>query len=178
MQGIDAYSSQLQRALEKKESFSTYNRDILHAAEIIILGFRFAEKTIYLLSNELDSRLYGDSRLHEALKKFLGKEDTRLHILVERDLPSDHPIIIHTQDFRGRVTLGRVPQKYTENYSFNFMVVDDFGYRFEYNRNEHTAVASFHEEKEKEFCEKLKKFFLSLETVSEIVDIGQGKKHE
>ena len=169
MKNIATYSSELRSALEKKESFSTYNRDILHAAEIIILGLLFAEKTIYLLSSKLDSRLYGDPRLHKALKKFLGKEGTKFCVLVEQDLPVDHPIVPYIQDFPGRVSIKRVPQEFVKYYKFNFMVVDNFGYRFEYDREEHIAVASFHEEEEKEFCKELKNFFSSLEGISKAV---------
>lgn len=170
MSAIDVYSRKLQKALQNKKPFSTYNKDLLHAAEIIIYGFSYAEKEIYLLSNRLVPELYGDPRLHTALHNFLSRDNTELHILVEQTLSSDHPIVGVIRPFKDKIKLGRIPQESVEAYDFNFMLLDDFGYRFEYDRNGYSAIASFYEDDQKETCKMLKEFFLSLEQESIPVD--------
>ena len=170
MSAIDVYSRKLQEALQNKKPFSTYNRDLLHAAEIVISGFSYAEKEIYLLSNRLTPELYGDPRLHTALCSFLSKDNTELHILIEQTLMLNHPIIGVIRPFESKIKLGQISRKSVEIYDFNFMLLDDFGYRFEYDRNGYSAIASFYEDDQKEICEMLKGFFLSLEQESMSVD--------
>ena len=170
MFAIDIYSQNLQNALQNKEPFSTYNKDLLHAAEIVISGFSYAEKEIYLLSNRLAPELYGDPRLHTALRNFLSKDNAELRILVEQTLTSDHPIIEVIRSFESKIKLGQISQESVETYDFNFMLLDNFGYRFEYDRNGYSAIASFYEDDQKEICEMLKGFFLSLEQDSTPVD--------
>lgn len=126
--------------------FGTFNRDISHAAAITRVAFEHANSTVRLLSHKLDRALYGKSFLEDHVAPFLNKEGASLHILVETDVPDGHPIWDFMESGHGeeRLTMKRIPPKLVEHYKFNYLVVDDFGFRFEVDREEYAAVASFH----------------------------------
>jgi len=66
------------------------------------------------------------------------------------------------EKFGEQVKIKRAPDDEQQKYEFNFMVVDDFGLRFESDREKHAAVASFHEERSKKLIESLQRTFSSL----------------
>jgi len=58
----------MEKALAKKEPFSTYNRDIFHAFEITLAAFRHAQKEVLLLSHKLDVSLYDVVSIKEEIE--------------------------------------------------------------------------------------------------------------
>ena len=173
MENLNTYADRLESALKSQGPFQTYNRDILHAAEIIVACFRHAERKVCLLSNKLDRNLYGDERLLDAIRLFLKKDGTEFHILVETEIDARHPIrMLADEGYAPKMTIRVVPPKLKEKYPFNFMTVDDFGYRFEYNREVYEAIASFHEEKGKKMVNSLKGIFSTIG--EDAVGIGLG----
>ena len=163
MEEKDAYGVLIEEKLTRKKAFNTYNRDILHATELVIAGFRHAKREICLLSQELDTELYGVDRLQAAVESFLRKKNASLRVLVEVDIEQQHPMMMLRERFPNKIWIGQVKKELLEVYTFNFMTVDDFGYRFEHDRKEFVAIASFHEEDQKIFLANLKKFFKLLE---------------
>lgn len=168
MENLKTYVRKLENALSERTPFNTYNRDILHAAEIVVVGFHYAQQEVYLLSNKLDPVLYGQPRLLNAVSSFMDKRDTKLHILVETKIALSHPLIqLASEKYRKQIKINRVPEEWKEKYRFNFMVVDDFGYRFEYDRDAHSAIVSFHEHEHEhvqyDMLPKMKEFFRELE---------------
>ena len=69
----------------------------------------------------------------------------KLRVLVESDIPVDHPVR-HLATQNGGVEIRRVTEGVACD--FNFMLIDDIGYRFEADRREPRAVVSFHEQTE------------------------------
>lgn len=167
MENLITYTERMENALVPKKAFHTYNRDILHALEIIVAGFRHAQKEVNLLSCKLDPKLYGTPRLQAATRSFLEKEGTKLLILVETKIDLDHPMLTLCNEFRDKVEINTVPDKWKAIYKFNFMLVDDFGYRFEYDRENYAALASFYEDDQEEMRSDLKNFFQILEKHAE-----------
>ena len=167
MENLITYTERMEDALVGKKAFHTYNRDILHAMEIIVAGFRHAQKEVNLLSNKLEPKLYDTLRLKEAARSFLKKEGTELRILVETKIDSDHLMMTLLDEFRDKIKINTVPDKWKKIYNFNFMVVDDFGFRFEYDREKYAAIASFYEDDQKEMRSDLKNFFQILEKHAE-----------
>lgn len=166
MKDLKAYSEDLNDKLRNEQPFGTFNRDITHAAVITRAGFQYASSKVRLLSHKLDSALYDTSLLKDHAIPFLDKEGASLHILVETDVPNNHPIWDFIQNggySDEKLTIKRIPSGLVDRYKFNYLVVDDFGFRFERNREEYAAVASFHERDSKAMIEGLVSFFDDLE---------------
>lgn len=161
------YKKRLITALEKKEKFVTQNHDNMHAVEIIIAGFTHAKREINLLSHKLDQQVYGNDRVIDAMEGFLKRDDAKLNIIVETRLPTNHPIYNLKENFGTKISLKKIPDEWVEKYAFNYMLMDNFGYRFEYDREEFKARASFNNDEQKETLGVLKKSFQSLDSLSE-----------
>ena len=161
------YVRRLEDALKEGRSFSVYNKDTSHASAIIKTAFRYAATHIRLLSNKLDLSLYGEPDLIQEVVTFLNKGDTKFEILVEQQMiSSKHPILELSKKYSDRVTIALIPPEQVSRYDFNFMVVDDIGYRFEHDRRSHTAIASFNETNRQQMITSLKYVFDHLLPIS------------
>lgn len=159
-ENIFAYKQRVNKALAKKRPFSTYNRDIMHATEIVAGGFKYAEYEVNLLSHELDKRIYGLPHIVKLAADFLSKRNGKLNIIIEQDVEADHPLISLREEYPNNIVVRKIPDEWWKKfYSYNFMTIDSFGYRFEPNRKELSAIVSFNEEEEKETLENLKQWF-------------------
>ena len=145
MNSLNDYAHGFHKALKNRTPYSNYNRDMQHATIIVCTAFRHAEKRIRLVSRELDPQLYGTPWFRDAARCFLDQsDDTSLVVLVERDVAPKHPVKQLAQEYGGRVAVKRVPDFIQDEYPFNFMLVDDVGYRLEYDRAMPAAFVSFH----------------------------------
>ena len=166
------YAALVDSAFKEKKEFSTYNRDIFHATEVVAGGFRYAKQEINLLSNELDKRLYGSSYITKLVENFLAKQNGKLNILVETDIDLNHPMIQVCKKFPENAVIKRVPDDWQEYYAYNFMTIDDFGYRFEADREELSAIVSLNEADQEETRKNMKRSFEILSRNSEEIKMG------
>ena len=67
---------------------------------------------------------------------------------METDIAEDHPIRQLARENRDTVEMLRVPDSIVETYEFNFMLIDDIGYRFESDREECKAFVALHDDGE------------------------------
>ena len=153
------YAARVNYALEKGEPFSTYNRDIRHASIIVASGFKYAKNVVHLLSNKLDLKLYGKDYITELIEDFLTQRNGKVHILLETDVETDHPVIDVCKRFPKNTTVKRVPNQWQERYAYNFMLIDGIGYRFEADRTSENAIVSFNEDDQKQTRNNMKKCF-------------------
>ena len=162
------YVLKMDSALRERKRFVAYNRDIHHAHAVVCLAFRYAQEKVLLLSHRLDPELYASQWFLQEAEDFL-KRSGSLQILAETDLDERHPLIALADRFPDSVQIVRIPAKLQEQYRYNYMVVDDIGYRFERDRAEPRAVVAFHDENDgAEMIESLKRNFgLLSELVSE-----------
>lgn len=167
MNSLNDYAHGFDRALKNKTAYSNYNRDMQHATIIVCTAFRHAEKRIRLVSRELDPQLYATPWFREAAKGFLSRSgDTKLVVLVERDIDATHPIQQMAEEYGDRADVKRVPDFVQERYPFNFMLIDDIGYRLEYDRATPAAFVSFYNgdnETDREILANLNDWFDYLE---------------
>ena len=160
LENLLEYKDKVNKALEDKTPFSTYNRDIMHATEIVAGGFKYAQEEVNLLSHELDKRIYGTPHIVNLAEDFLSKRDGRLNIIIEKEIDSSHPLLSMCTRYPNNTTVGKIPDKLWQgHYSYNFMTIDNFGYRFEPDRNKLSAIVSFNEPEEKETLENMKRWF-------------------
>ena len=152
------YIRQLYSALDRKRPYVTYNRDADHARIVATAGFQYAKEEICLLSHRRDPSVYGGSVLSDAVNSFLDRSATRLMVLVEGEIRPDHPLIMACSK-RSSAEVRRVPDSIQRLYECNFMLMDDFGYRYEADRKEYFASVSFHEEGNDSSIKTLKQLF-------------------
>lgn len=167
MSSINDYIDELFKALEKKRPYTTYNRDMTHAWIITHAVFSCAKDRVRLLSNKLDPKLYARNDIIRAIESFLNRGGV-LDILVESDIEEGHPIRNVEKENAEKIYITKVRDDLTGSLASNFIVADNFGYRFEYNKESHNAFASFYpeDEKEKEYIGNLSQWFDELKQVS------------
>ena len=96
----------------------------------------------------------------ELSRRFLSKRDGRLNIIIEKEIDSSHPLLSMCTRYPNNTTVGKIPDKLWQgHYSYNFMTIDNFGYRFEPDRNKLSAIVSFNEPEEKQTLETMKRWF-------------------
>ena len=167
-ESMNEYVRKLRTALSEGTYFTAYNRDTAHARAVLSLAFEFAEEKILLLSNRLDHVLYAHPTFVGALKKFLDDGGV-LDVLTETEIDPRHPFLTLTKEYSDRVSCNVVPSSLQSLYKFNFMVMDDTGYRFERDRDEHKAVVVMNAQTdaERRFIEQSKTIFNYLKPVAE-----------
>lgn len=139
---LNGYAERFENALKEESSFANYNKDMAHASIIVCLGFRYAKRHIRLLSHQLDPVLYGSKWFQDELTDFLENRNGRVQILLETDVDEDHPVIALSTRFDS-LEVRQIPNDRLSSYPFNFMTVDDVGYRFEQNREYPEATVVF-----------------------------------
>ena len=144
MSSLNSYAQDLDKALKSKTQFSNFNKDTQHATVVVCIAFAHAKEKIRLLSNKLDTKLYGGQWFNEEMKDFLAR-DGCLDVLIESTLDSTHPVVQMAKKHPDSIVIKRVPDEEKKKYQYNFMVVDDIGYRFEHNRDKHEALVVFHD---------------------------------
>lgn len=159
---LNDYAQAFDKALEEGKEFTNFNRDIQHATVIICiaLAHAHAKKRVRLLSHMLDPMLYSGQWFLEEAKGFLDRGG-ELQILVETEISEDHAVYgLAGPD--TRLSVRCVPPDIAKSYKFNFMLVDDLGYRFESDREKHEAVVSFGSETGSQIVSDLGNVFDSL----------------
>lgn len=139
---LNEYAKRLDIALAEGLDFSTFNRDMMHARIVVCTALEHAGDTVLLLSNKLDPDLYAGAWFKESARGFVDRGG-RLDVLVESEIGDDHPLRHLEKEAADQVMINRIPDTVVGSYGFNFMVVDDNGYRFEEDRNEHKALVVF-----------------------------------
>lgn len=127
-----------------------FNGSVDHASIVIEEGFNAARSHVRILAHRLDTASYGRRPIIDAARRFLGREGTHLSILIEDVGPSgclpDNPFLSEMLalcvEEGADVAVRSMPRSVVEAYDYNFMLVDDIGYRFEGDRREHVAVVA------------------------------------
>lgn len=165
MRSLNDYAQALESALVTGGEFVAFNDDMAHATIVICLATRHAKKRIRLLSNKLDPQLYATPWFGKEARKLVDERKAHLSILVESEIEEGHPIILLSREFPDKVTILRVPDDLLSRYRYNFMVVDQQGYRFEHDREEPRALVSLNgrSKEHREFTERLTEIFDDLQ---------------
>ena len=142
---LSDYANELEDALRRKLPYTQFNKDINHATVVVCLAVKYAEKRVRLLTNKLDAVLYASPWFLEVAETFLARKATRLDVLIEDStaVGREHPAIM-LFDKWANARVRQVPESVVNGHSFNFMLVDDTGVRFERNRAHHEALVEFH----------------------------------
>ena len=167
MDTLNDYARKLHSALTNKSGYSTFNKDASHAAIVIYFAFLHAKQTVLLLSQKLDTLIYSTPWLIEKVEEFLTK-GASLRILVETELAESHTLRLLAKRYPENLRIARVPEEAVGTYRFNFMLVDDRGYRFEHDRDDYSALVSFdkRDENHLQLVNTMRQRFQTLESQS------------
>ena len=183
MTKLMGYREQVRDAIARRTGEALLNGSIDHAAVIVQETFSSAKKSIRLLSSKLDAECYGRLSVRNAAQVFLADPDHSAEILVESSLSDDndnfewakHPFLSDLAPFGSdglkRLQVRTVPKEWVERYKFNFLLMDDYGYRYESDRKETAAVVAFLPEGEKGTVDNLNGIFDRLWNVSKVVSL-------
>ena len=161
------YAEQLDKVLSKGRDYTTFNDDLLNARILVGTALAHAKHKVLLVSHKLAPRLYGHAWFTKAARGFVGRQG-RLDILVESDINEDHPVKALERDHPDLVTITRVPDQVVRTYDFNFMLVDESGYRFEQDRTKCRAwvVFNWDDDKHRTAIATLKTRFASIKEMA------------
>lgn len=129
-----------------------FNGSLKHASIVMEAMFRFADKSVHILTGSLNPEVYAQYDVVTAARDFLlYKEDREVRILMEAEdvawLLITHPLLlVLNQAKRERedaFQVRRVPKSYQEKYKYHFTVMDDDCIRYEEDRTVPAAITVF-----------------------------------
>lgn len=175
------YRDLVRAAIVRRSGETILNSSVNHAAVITQEAFSCASKSVNILTHRLDASCYADG-VRTAARAFLADPDHHCKILIEAPIwdPegnfewAKHPLILSLSEFTQkdgdkppRLQVKLVPRDWVERYKFNFLIMDDYGLRFEPDRAQPAAVATFYPEgSKKEPVKNLQTIFDDLWGVS------------
>lgn len=170
MNTLEDYEKKFKEALRADAPYFAQNKDLVHAEIIINEAFKWAGSNIRVLSHELSWLVYGSADFLKIVDGFLAKPNhPKLEVIVESMIDDDHPFLAHMRKsdrLKDQVEVFRLREKPSHN--FNFMIVDDKGFRFEPDREVPEAIVSFHGgESDGEIINELNSIFNRLTAKSE-----------
>jgi hypothetical protein len=129
---------------QKHELINLERSEEVYQASLALL--HLAQRSVIVVSRNLDSRLYNNSEFTSAVRQFaLRSQYARVRILVRDSSPavkSGHRLIELAQRLSSFIEV-RVPDIQHSNYNSAFMVVDSTGYLFRDQADMYTAQCSF-----------------------------------
>ena len=121
------------------------NGSLSHAAAIIKQMIGDADRSVSILSRNLDPRLYGRNRTLATTARFLDENPGEMRIILEEkdsDELSQNSFVRRFKD-HPRVKFRFIPIHEQSRYKFHFLVADGDTYRFEPDKAKTTAVVAF-----------------------------------
>lgn len=140
---LTAYKERVWQLAEKRDGEAIYNGSPEHAAVIVERLFATAEHHVRLLTGDLEAKVYAETEVIQSATRFLAHGDHKLDVLVEDDSFSRfHPFWVAVGACEN-AQFYHAPQELSELIPYHFMTADDKSFRFERDKNTHTAVAAF-----------------------------------
>ena len=139
------YVEKVRRAAAARNGAPLYNGSVDHAAVLAEAMFAHADKSVDILTGELNARVYGSASVLDRVKEFLGKSSRKVRVLVEEPELIDrdeHPFFVAFSD-RSDVEFRELPAELSKRVPYHFMVMDDDCYRYENDKLKFEAVAAF-----------------------------------
>jgi len=171
MTTLDIYRQQVRDAINRRDGAPILNDSVNHATVITQEVLSGAKEHVRILSYKLDASCYADPGVLGAAKVFLADPEHQIDVLIEAPLWdthghfewAKHPFIETIKEARANTDRVRLVNKdMVHRYKFNFLLLDDFGYRFEADRSKAAAVAAFLPEGKTQQAERLINIFEQL----------------
>ena len=156
----------IDQACEEKRDALLSNGQPAHAVYIIHKFLENAQQSVRLFTGQLLCSLngvpvYQNTHIIQAALAFLGKPNTTLSVILEKDIdvppngqPQDHPFIQEVTaakergEIQGSLKVYRAPKEHIDilhevNFSYHWMVMDEQAYRLEKDKEKATAFVNF-----------------------------------
>jgi hypothetical protein len=152
MRSLEIYREKVREAILRRDGVPLLNGDVDHASIVVQEVLSNAKNRVRILSHRLDPDCYAKEAVRNAAAFFLADPDHSLEVLIEAYLWDDnnnfqwdkHPLISDLKKCDNKqVQVRLVPKDWSDGYNFNFMLLDDYGYRFESDRARAAAVVAF-----------------------------------
>lgn len=148
---IVEYDRKVGKLMQKRTGEPLFNGTLEHAVVILTRLLKSAEKSICILTGELNRDAYGRDQVLQAAKDFLRHENSerRIQVLVEdaslrsAEEVSKHPFLQAISQSSPQAECRIVPKDKQGLYDFHFIVMDEDSYRFEPDKSKFGAVAAF-----------------------------------
>ncbi len=165
------YREDVHRHAVSEDGEFIYNSSYGHARDLVEELFIKAEHEVCILTNRLDQRVFSGKSITDLADYFMAKSGAKLRVLIEssevEDALGSHPMI-EKLDNGDRLDIRLVPESATKYYKYNFMVVDGKHFRYEADRQQINAIATFGDAKK---GDHLRKIFDKIWNHSKIVKI-------
>ena len=139
------YREEIKEAITTMDGRPVYNRSLEHAAIIVEEMFALAENEIKLFTGRLNADVYGVPPVIDRAKEFLTESDHKVRILIEEQVDEGelrrHPFIWGMSRFDNLEVRCLRLEEYDPD--FHMMLVDQHSYRFEPDKRQFEAVATF-----------------------------------
>jgi hypothetical protein len=177
---LEQYRERVRDAILQRTGEVFLNADIDHAGVIVQEAFNGARSAIKILSSRLDPSCYARGTLVESAKVFMADPDHSTHVLVEsplfdpeRNFRWDQHPLVSALSGNENFEIRSVPLEWINKYKFNFLLMDDYGFRFEEDRSRAAAVAAFlPAESDKKQVKNLTSIFDRLWGVSQAIQVA------
>ena len=139
------YREKVREAVAARDGRPVYNRSLEHAAIIIEEMFALAKSEVKLFTGRLNPDVYGVPSVIGKAEDFLADPNHKMRILVEEQIDKEslqsNPFIIGTSRLDNLEVRCLKPGKHDPR--FHMMLVDGHSYRFEPDKTQFEAVATF-----------------------------------
>jgi hypothetical protein len=158
---MEEYIERVMRAAAERKGEPVFNGSIDHARVIVTAMFKHARESVDIFSCDLNARVYGPDPVLDEAEFFLANKDHKVRILLEKvpdNADQQHPFFKRFFGYTNIET--RVLHKdMSRRIDFHLMVADRDSYRFEQDKKNVAAIASWGDPKG---GENLKKIFETL----------------
>lgn len=163
---ISKYDSMIERLAREQSHNVVGNGSVEHARSLIRTMFRYASKSIDIFNGCMSEAVYAQQDIIDSAKAFLAKGG-QLTVVIQSRMSIDemgkHPFFSEAIKYMDCCTHGGcagdsalrvfLGNEQVSRMNSHFLIMDDRGYRFEEDRAEPRAVASFNDT---ETAQKLK----------------------
>ena len=160
---MEKYEQLVINCITTKNKRTIPNNAIKYATVLIERMFIFAGREINLISNSLNEALYGKDNVIDAVHSFLNNVYTRLNIIIKSAINKSHKPLVTLKEFKKNTRIKIANSNLVKKYPYNFLTMDDYGYRFEGDRGKYQAISQFGD---KSRVDKLNSIFDSISELS------------
>lgn len=159
---LQDYRALIWDSIRKRDGTPIPNGTLAHATILMEAFFKTAAKQIYILTGELNPRVYGTPEVVASARQFLADADHSLEIIFEGDFDENqtarHPLLSAIGP-GAKLKVWKLDPKFRKNVPAHFALMDTDSYRFEADKTQSSAVAAFGD---KEFTSLLTTVFQAL----------------
>lgn len=138
------YRRLIERLIRERSGETVLNGSFLHASIINECMFKNAQSSLSVLTRRFSKDVFGSNAFIAAFKES-AKQGCSVRILIEcidDDTISSHPLLDAMLEHSG-LEVRKLPCHAADEIECNYTIMDDDSYRFEQDKTEAVAVATF-----------------------------------